>query len=118
MLKSNAIHLARHLGRACGISPGPKQNEKNPPKKTLFRREGKHHNSPTAAFRLEVHRISANIRNMLRPQTMTSAMLPRDLLVESGPICPTRGIPHSGLTPTGAVVALDEVALKVEGELC
>ena len=47
---------------------------------------------------------------MLNTQAMMFAMLPKEPL-------PTRGMPHSGLMPTGAVVGLGKVTFAVRGSL-
>lgn len=60
--------------------------------------------------------MSAMTTNMLRPQTMMSAILPSDLLVASVLVCPTSGIPHSGLIPTGAEDGSAENPLSVAFE--
>jgi hypothetical protein len=67
---------------------------------------------PTAAFRLLVKAIKNKVNTMLKAHTMILAMFP------SEPSCPTLGIPQEMLMPTGADVALAELPVKADGELC
>jgi hypothetical protein len=48
----------------------------------------------------------------LRTHAMMLAMLPRE------PSWPARGMPHDGLTPTGADIAFVESPMSVLGERC
>ncbi len=65
--------------------------------------------SPTAAFRLFVKNKSPRTKMILSAQASMFAMLPSEAGVPVINEVPTRAIPHSGLTPTGAEVdTLDE----------
>lgn len=59
-------------------------------------------NSPTAAFRRFVKKMSASITNMLRADATICAMFEMDALLSPGSRWPALAIPHSGFTPTGA----------------
>ena len=65
--------------------------------------------SPTAAFRLLARKIKKATKIMLRAQAMMFAMF------EMEPSEPAFGIPHSGLTPTGAVVESLERPVNRDG---
>lgn len=53
---------------------------------------------------------------MLNAHRMMFAMFPRESEVVNELVWPTRGMPHSGLIPTGAVTGSEERPLKVELE--
>jgi hypothetical protein len=76
------------------------------------RRDGKQQDLPTAAFRRLQRVMSRRRTKILKEQARILAMLPIELSK------PTRGIPHFGLTPTGADVVLAEAPIRKVGALC
>jgi hypothetical protein len=76
-----------------------KAGHRKPPKKN-------NQNSPTAAFLLPENIINARTNTMLSPQMIMFAMLPKL------PLSPAFKIPHSGFTPTGALVGFAERPVK------
>lgn len=65
--------------------------------------------APTAAFlRLAIH-MRKTMKRQLSPHARMLAMLARE------PSTPTKGIPHSGFTPTGAIVGSAEEPFKTDG---
>ena len=106
-----------YVGRACGISPGPKTKRKGPEKKH-YSEEKKHHNSPTAAFLRLVQAIKVTIKKMLNLHATIFAMSPNES--PGGPQnttveVPTCGMPQAGLTPTGALEASVERPVRIDG---
>lgn len=77
----------------------------------IERAEGKL-NLPTAAFRLLQRMMSQMRIKILKEQARILAMLPTELSK------PTRGIPHFGLTPTGADDVSAEAPMRKVGALC
>jgi len=65
---------------------------------------------PTAALRLPVKCIKDKTTKQLRPQARILAMLPREPSF-------TFGIPHTGLTPTGAVVVFWDKPCKTDSSV-
>lgn len=55
-------------------------------------------------------------KNIERAQRMMFAMLPNELALVKLLVCPTRGMPHSGLIPMGAEMGSAERPLRDELE--
>lgn len=65
---------------------------------------------PTAAFRLSQRNTRKPTKNTLTPHATMLAMLANE------PSWPSSGMPHDGLTPTGADEVNAEIFLSVSGE--